>query len=226
MYLSRISLSPRADTQQVARQVCRDAYREHQFLWRLFEEDPDAGRDFLFRRDSTSSRPRFFLLSQRPPRQTYSPWIAESKSFDPRLHNGQRLVFNLRANAVVTRRDKEGRQIRHDVVMDLKHRIGFKDMPPAERPSLSALIQEAGTAWLQKRAEGNGFSISPEALRVEGYQQHRAFKKGGRQPIRYSTLDFTGLLTINDAEVFRETLLSGIGPAKAFGCGLLLIRRA
>lgn len=225
MYFSRISLSPHADVQQVARQVCQDAYREHQFLWRLFEEDPNAERDFLFRRDTTATRPRFFLLSQRQPRQMDSLWLAESKPFEPSLRNGQQLVFSLRANAVVTRRDEEGRQVRHDVVMDMKRRLGFKDMPPSGRPALPALIHQAGLEWLQRRAERNGFSVSSDAVRIEGYQQHQVSKKGGKQPIRYSTLDFTGLLTIDDASVFRKTLLTGVGPAKAFGCGLLLVRR-
>jgi len=225
MYLSRISLSPGANVQQVAYQSCRDAYREHQFLWRLFEDDPEARRDFPFRRDSMATRPRFFLLSHRPPAQSGSPWLAETKPFDPKIQKGQRLAFSLRANPVVTRRDETGRQVRHDVVMDLKHRLGFKDMPQSERPAVSEMTQQAGLDWLRKRAERNGFSVSPDAVRVEGYQQHRAFKKGGKQAIRYSTLDFVGLLTINDTERFLEVLRNGIGSAKAFGCGLLLVRR-
>lgn len=225
MYFSRISLSPHANIQQVARQVCLDAYREHQFLWRLFEQDPDAERDFLFRRDTTASRPRFFLLSRRPPRQRDSLWMTETKPFCPALRNGQRLAFSLRANPVVTRRDKEGRQVRHDVVMDMKHRLGFKEISPSERPAMPALIHKAGFEWLQNRAGRNGFSVSSDAVRIEGYQRHRAFKKGCKQSIRYSTLDFAGLLTVEDAEVFREALLNGIGPAKSFGCGLLLVRR-
>jgi CRISPR system Cascade subunit CasE len=225
MYLSRISLSPHANAQQVARQVCRDAYREHQFLWRLFENDPEARRDFLFRRDNEARRPRFYLLSRRPPRSADGPWQTESKSFEPRLQAGQQLVFSLRANPVVTRRDSAGHQARHDVVMDLKHRMDYRHMPRLERPPLAELVYEAGTDWLQQRAEKHGFSIVTDTLRVDGYLRHRAFKRSSKQPICYSTLDFTGLLRIDDAERFHQALLQGIGPAKAFGCGLLLVRR-
>lgn len=225
MYFSRISLSPYADTQQVARQVCRDAYREHQFLWRLFEEDPDAERDFLFRRDTQVTRPRFYLLSDRRPLRNGDIWQTETKPFEPNLQAGQRLAFSLRANPVVTRRDGEGRQVRHDVVMDLKQRMGYKKLSPTERPLLSDLVQQAGVNWLQRRADKHGFSFVPEAVRVDGYDRQRSLKKGSKQAIRYSTLDFTGLLTVEDAVCFQQALMRGIGPAKAFGCGLLLVRR-
>jgi len=226
MFLSRVTLAPHADVQQVARQACRDAYREHQFLWRLFESDPNAERDFLFRRDRVAQRPRFYLLSRRRPTPIDGLWLTESKPFEPRLHAGQRLAFSLRANAVVTRRDEKGRQVRHDVVMDLWRKRGDAAASGDAQPSLSALAGEAGGAWLRQRAAKHGFSLSPDSLSVEAYQQHRIHKRGGKQPIRYSTLDFSGLLTIEDVEHFRQVLMQGIGPAKAFGCGLLLVRRA
>jgi len=39
------------------------------------------------------------------------------------------------------------------------------------------------------------------------------------------TVRFDGLLRITDPDAFRATLIRGIGPAKAFGCGLMLVRR-
>ena len=40
-----------------------------------------------------------------------------------------------------------------------------------------------------------------------------------------STLDFSGLLTVTAPEKFLSALYGGIGPAKGFGCGLLLVKR-
>ncbi|MEA2080768.1 MAG: type I-E CRISPR-associated protein Cas6/Cse3/CasE [Pseudomonadota bacterium] len=48
---------------------------------------------------------------------------------------------------------------------------------------------------------------------------------GGKE-INFSTLDYSGLLTVTDPELFKAALFQGIGPAKAFGCGLLLVRPA
>jgi len=95
----------------------------------------------------------------------------------------------LRVNSIVTRRDAQGRQCRHDVVMDLKHRTGFNKLPVNECPLLNELIQQAGVEWLQKRAEGHGFALSPDNVLVEGYQQHRASKKGGKN--RFVTAPWT-----------------------------------
>jgi CRISPR system Cascade subunit CasE len=57
---------------------------------------------------------------------------------------------------------------------------------------------------------------------VDGY---RSWRQRGGKGIALSTLDFEGHLTVANAEIFRTALFSGIGPAKAFGCGLLLVRR-
>ncbi len=225
-YLSRVSIDPvSVNAVQLAKEVCVNAYREHQHLWRLFDVDPDAKRDFLFRREQPAGGfPRFYLLSAREPQHHDNVWQIETKNYQPVISNGQQLAFSLRVNPVITRRDAQGRQCRHDVVMDVKHRTGFNKLPVNERPLLNELIQQAGLEWLQKRAEGHGFSLSPDNVLVEGYQQHRASKKGGKKPIRYSTLDFTGRLTVTDTGLFQQTLTKGIGSAKAFGCGLLLVR--
>ncbi len=226
-YFSRVSIDPgNVNAARLAREVCVNGYREHQHLWRLFESDPDARRDFLFRREQPSSGfPRLYLLSDRQPQHGKGIWHIETKEYRPLIRKGQRLAFTLRANPVVTRRDEKGRQQRHDVVMDLKHRTGYQKLPNSERPILASLIEEAGQTWLRARAGKNGFSFVAGEVRVEGYEQHRIFKKGRETPVRYSSLDYTGLLMVEDVELFRQTLMKGIGPAKAFGCGLLLVRR-
>ena len=41
----------------------------------------------------------------------------------------------------------------------------------------------------------------------------------------FSTLDFEGLLTVSDPGTFLSSIVRGFGAAKAYGCGLMLIRR-
>lgn len=85
----------------------------------------------------------------------------------------------------------------------------------------------SGLDWLEARAGKYGFSFDPGAVRVDGYLRHGVNKKAGRKTINFSTLDYTGMLTVVDPEQFQLTLFfHGIGPAKAFGCGLLLVRPA
>jgi CRISPR system Cascade subunit CasE len=130
-----------------------------------------------------------------------------------------RLGFLLRANPVRTRDGK-----RHDVIMEEKSRLRARSVPRAEWPREAELVQEAGAAWLAARAEKAGFRI--HAVRADGYRQHNFSKQADGHRVRFSTVDFTGLLEIIDAACFfRETLCRGIGHAKGFGCGMILIRR-
>ena len=228
MYFSRISFvrSGITEVSRLAGMVCGDGYREHQSLWQLFERDPDAERDFLFRREQIEGWPRYFMISDRMPVHANNIWKIESKSYEPKIPVGRQLVFSLRVNPVVTRAAGTGKKQRHDVVMDLKKQLDYRSMPKADQPPMASLIRQAGIAWLESRAEKHGFSFDPGAVQVDGYLRHRVSKKRGGKVINFSTLDYSGLLTVTDAESFKTSLFQGVGPAKAFGCGLLMVRPA
>ncbi len=220
-YFSKIELKPALNIDRLAQAIPRSAYAEHQALWRLF--DGEQSRDFLFRREQIGNWPIFYLLSRRAPRDTESIWSIQTKPFDPQLAAGQRLAFSLRANPVRTRKisndPADKRRRRDDVVMDAKHTYA----ETKESPSQAQLVQQAGPTWLETRAKKNGFLI--ENLRVDQYRQHRMQKRGQSKPIRFSTLDYEGILQIVDVDRLLHALHSGIGPAKGFGCGLMLVRR-
>ena len=226
MYFSRITLNPDTDQKQLARALCNDSYREHQALWQLFDDDPDAGRIFLYRQVIEDGRIKYYVLSRRMPVDNTGLWrIDPPKVYDPQLSEGQQLFFMLRVNPVVTVTAQSERQQRHDVVMQEKLRIGYQKRPEMERPPLQQLVQQSGINWLRARTDSNGFSIEPGQVVADGYQQHRSRIKRQRRLIRYSSVDFQGILTVINTERFRKALISGIGKSKAFGCGLLLIRR-
>ena len=42
----------------------------------------------------------------------------------------------------------------------------------------------------------------------------------------YSTLDFEGVLTVSDPDTLLPAIAQGFAAAKAYGSGLMLIRRA
>lgn len=227
MYFSRLTFNPLMNHQQLAQTLLHDTYREHQALWRLFEANPDASRDFLYRQVIENGRVKYYVLSKREPVDRSGMWLVDApKRYDPKLEEGQRLFFTLRANPVVTVATAEGKKLRHDVVMNAKKQMRVDALPPADRPMLQQLVQDSCMPWLQMRSELNGFSIEPNLVIVDGYQQHESFAKQQKRPVRYSTVDFQGILTVTDPDRFRSALFSGIGKAKAFGCGLMLIRRA
>ena len=235
MYFSLISPEP-GQERNAAHEWLQGAYSEHQLLWRFFPSPQGTERDFLFRRRDVDGVPRFYVVSQRKPEAPHPAWHVQTRGYTPDLAEGTRLNFELRANPVIAR-GTEGRGKRHDVVMDEKKRLlaarGLTDWAawtPGRktasgehdpRPELAELVAGSCTAWLQARAERHGFALDCPSLRVEGYTQHG----GKKAQLRFSTVDFNGALIVTHRERFAQTLRDGIGRAKAFGCGLLLVRR-
>lgn len=232
-----------------------DPYGQHRLLWTFFDFPREQSREqtpFLFRAERQSDLPVFYVLSSAAPIDTGGKWRIEPREYQPDLRAGDRLSFKLRANPVslakqdrtpdeaeswLQRRKKDGRstekviskRIRHDMVMDAKQRMGWNDLPPVERPSLAHVAYEAGSCWIREKEARMGCQIEPGRLRVDGHFVHclkgRRDEQGRCRGIALSTLDFEGELSVTDPEIFLPALLKGIGPAKAFGCGLLLVRR-
>ena len=205
-----------------------DPYKLHQWLWRFFPDQDGKPRDFLFRRQEAEGAPRFYVVSRDRPVPLSAAWDVQSKPYQPLLREGQRLAFELRANPVVSKKTPDGRTLRHDVVMAAKQQLlkehGASDwasLPEGVKPPLYELVQNTCSEWLSKRAEGCGFVVA--RAQADAYEQHRAGKRD--MGIRFSTVDFSGELTVVDPTIFEQTLLKGIGHAKAFGCGLLLVKR-
>lgn len=225
-------LSPVPGQEHVAaRARLVDAYAEHQCLWRLFAAPEGTPRDFLYRRDDRGGDLRFYLVSARLPTSVPAGWQAQSMPYAPILHAGDRLRFDLRANPTISRKaEGEVRSRRHDVVMDAKRQLlqarglsRWQDWSESEgRPALQILAHERCGAWLIQRGRQAGFAIDEDSLRVDALTQH-AHEKGGRR-LHYTSVDFSGELLVTDPAVFSSMLSSGLGHAKAFGCGLMLVR--
>ena len=189
----------------------------HHLVWALFADTADRRRDFLWREDAPG---RFMALSARPPTPLPDLFDVDTKPFEPALSPGDRLGFSLRANPVVSRTDgSAGRGRRHDVVMDALRHVPDGDRADQRRE----VMEQAGQAWIARQGTAHGFE--PGAVAIDGYEPVRVPRdKGG--PARFSRLDFTGALVVTDPAAFLSTVAAGFGRARAFGCGLMLIRRA
>ena len=225
---------------QAAHEFAQTSYAEHQWLWKFFPSDKDQARDFIFRRHEIGQIPRFYVVSQRAPKIFSEAWQVQSRVYDPQLQEGQRLSFQLRANPAINKKNEAGKPQRHDVVMQAKKQLlaehGFSKeakwgdwKDESSKPLLYELVQKHCAVWLDSVAEKNGFEIAradddAPQLQVDSYGQNRASKSD--HDIRFSAVDFSGELLVTNPELFQQALFNGIGHAKAFGCGLLLVRRA
>ncbi len=194
-------------------------------VWTLFADERDRRRDFLWRLDRAGSgrlTGEFLILSTRPPKDSHQLFDLETKKFAPNLSTGDRLAFRLRANPVVRRRiAATGRSKKHDVVMDAL-RAASADVPRSARRR--AAVYDAGASWVSQQIAKVGGEIYPEHLFIDGYAQIDLPNENGK-PLRFSTIDFDGVLKVTDPERLLHAVSSGFGASKAYGCGLMLIRR-
>lgn len=198
---------------------------QHNLLWAVFADGPDRCRDFLWRDEGGGS---FLTLSARPPAQTDLFEPHQVREFTPDMAPGDKLDFQLRCNATRTKRiladvkARDARGPRVDVVMD-----ALRAFPKSERANeRMRLASDEGRAWLMRQGEKAGFHVvTAEAgdYSTEVLSGHRGPRKD--QP-QFGILDLTGRIEIADPAAFLVQLSQGFGRAKAFGCGLMLIRRA
>lgn len=209
MFISRISLRPGAST------YFGNDYNIHRLVWKFFPHIQSGNpRNFLYRMDDVSRQITLWIVSETAPLPPDGKWKIETKEYRPALSKGMRLEFLLRANPVRTVQNKDGGHSRHDVVIDWIKRYG-KSADRAE------IVQKAGENWIRAREKSGGFALA--RIVVDSYQQRVFFKKDIR--IKISTMDFSGILTVEDPDSFKKILFHGIGPAKGFGCGLMLVRK-
>jgi len=231
MHLSILTPASGRERAAVLERARDDAYGDHQWLWRLFPSPPGTPRDFLFRRDEVHGLPRFYIVSAREPHVPGPAWHVQTRAYQPSLAAGDRLAFDLRVSPTV-RHQRTGRSQRHDVVMEAKKKLlsqqglaRWAEMSAERRPALYSVVQEATLAWLAKRGRDRaGFDLDEASCTVGCYQQLCRTAPGGRS-MTFSSVDVTGELVVRDSDEFTRVLMTGIGSAKAFGCGLLLVRR-
>lgn len=229
MFLSRARLRRDAPIVALARILVPEAAAgraatAHRLVWTLFADRPDRERDFLWREAEPGV---FYFLSSRPPVDEHRLFdLDPPKVFAPVLTAGDRLAFSLRANATVARGGGPGRRGKPcDVVMAALH-----DLPAALRAEQRAdRTQEAGVKWLESQGAKSGFTLASAA---DGGASAMAVSHAiltlerRKANMRIGVLDFEGTLVVSDPGLFLQSLTRGFGRAKAFGCGLMLIRRA
>ncbi len=189
--------------------------RGHGLIWSLFSDSGAGARTFLYRQIDPGS---FITVSERPPADAHNLWHIDSKDYAPSLHGGQRLRFVLRANPAMSARTPGApRGLRVDAVMHAKTRLGAE-----ERKTFNA--GEAALDWLVARGPTIGAAFERERCSATGYQQIVVPKKGTRKPVTFAEIDYEGVLAVTDSTKLTAALFSGIGKARSYGCGLMLVR--
>jgi CRISPR system Cascade subunit CasE len=195
--------------------AARDPYQHHRRLWQLFPETPaetrrtsDAVRHgFLFRvEQNRPGQPATILMQSRiQPQPAMGVRLLASRMIDPKPSIGQRLAFLLTANPIKTIRDTE-----------------LSRKTPKRRQScrVPLLHEKDQREWLRRKLAGAAEVETTSLLP----HQPLFFHKGDRAG-KLVTLTYEGTLQVENPQRLLALMTNGVGPAKAFGCGLLLVRR-
>lgn len=201
MYLSKVMINGAA---------CRNPYEIHRVLWKLFPEAAEAERDFLFRIERAGQQQAEVLLqSWREPIASAmrEARLLDSKPYPLNLQSGQRLRFLLLANPIKMINDKNGR---------------FNAGGEVKKCRVPLIHDEELQAWLARKFDG---LAEVESVEVEKRPTMNFRKTSEKRIGKVQPVSFQGCLTVADPEGLKTLIHSGIGPAKAFGCGLLSLAR-
>lgn len=172
-----------------------DAYAWHQKLWNAFPDRPEADREFLFRITGAGMDFQVLMLSAcEPTPPVWGHWQTKPVPDGFLAHRGYR--FQVKANPTMRRN--------------------------SDRRRLGIFHEDKLAEWFARKADRHGFAVAPGSLVIGAPLEEFFVKKGKRG--KHIAVEFSGVLTVVDAERFAEAFASGIGSAKAFGFGMLMLQ--
>jgi CRISPR system Cascade subunit CasE len=185
----------------------RDTYDWHQRVWQAFGGRDGQARDFLIRVDRKEEAYRVLMLSRSVP--TKPDWCPTDCFGTKEIPDGffahPRYRFSLLANPT--------KKLRVDNADGSRKKNGRR-VPLVKREDL--------VAWLQRKAAAGGFTTDPDSLRTIP-RGREYFHQAGAVHGTHAAIEFQGELTVADPGQFRAAVAAGIGSAKAFGFGLLVL---
>lgn len=178
----------------------RNPYEIHRHLWRFFPGMPDDKRSFLYR--------VYYGKDNEPLR------ILMQSFHEPSASNNVNGCFISRKktfNPVL----KEEDSLRFVLCANPTKRLA------KERCRVPLIDEDQLIEWLQKKIDNAAKLVRAEIID----NRNLYFRKSGKAG-KVVTTTFSGQIIVSDPARMRSILENGIGPAKAFGCGLLSLARA
>ena len=223
MYLSKLILNPR--NAGARRDVARP-YELHRTLMRSVDGAAKKNR-LLFRIEPTSGQRKaglVVLVQSAEAAPDWTPLLGNGyllevrgpqpigKKMTEALEPGRRFAFRFVANPTIK---KKVAGKKHSVRVPLIH-----NRPnPEDHPTY--------WHWLHRKAEQHGFKVlSARDAPFRTASNRRKKQHYDKAEIPHFGVRFDGVLEVTDPSLLLEAIRQGIGPAKAFGFGLLSLAPA
>lgn len=205
MYLSKVVIDFRKP---------KSIYQIHQDLWTLFPNQDGKARSFLFRVEQQQAGVGATILMQSqiaPSIESEYIKLLGQREYSLPIHRHQRLRFLLVANPIKTIKDQRERQNKKGIIK-------------SNRVPLTK--EEDQQNWLKRKLQP---CAQLDSLLIRPCPPLYFYKKGGENAKGYGgkivPVAFEGVLIVQETDMFINQVKQGVGPAKAFGCGLLSIAR-
>lgn len=237
MFLSRLILNPRNPDVRRDLSDCQELHRTVMSAFPQSSSDGGARADLgvLYRVDTHPRTGQIALLVQSKVAPDWSglkpgylldtegdvdnpackPVDGQYGSLEP----GAVLVFRLRANPTRKIHTKSG--------PDGQRRNGKRVELRKEADQVQWLRRKGGGAFrlLSVRANPQVPNVRATEAKLVGLPRTASEASAGAKRITLASVLFEGELQVADADRFRQLLTDGIGPGKAYGCGLLSVAR-
>ena len=220
MFLTRFQINP---ARRGARKLLSSPHAMHAAVRAAFaapEDHERVGARTLWRLDTPATatvhlyivspgRPDLTHLVEQAGWPTTETWV--TRDYDGLLGSlrpGQQWAFRLTANP---------------------SHSGRKTADAKETQRFGYLREHEQVEWLASRAGRHGFALATQHDGRPNLRLHRSQTQSFRRgmgTVTFTTVTYDGILQVTNADAFRQTLTSGIGHAKAYGCGLLTLAPA
>lgn len=203
MYLSRLSLDPRSAQ---ARRDLSDPYEMHRTLARAFVAD------------AASKPTRFLWRLEAGPNAWTNPMVLVQSAVAASWMAIEELP-NYLSRSVEVRELKPERLLAEGV----RYRFRLLANPTVSRDGkrYGLSSENEQLQWLARQGERFGFGVETALVTASDFIAcHK-----GEAAITVQRACFEGVLLARQPEEMARALREGIGPAKAFGCGLLSLAR-
>jgi len=210
MYLSKITIDR---TNPGARQSLRDCQDMHRTIMRAFpvkkSETSRQDMNVLFRLYESDRVIRLYVLS----------------AVLPVWDNICPFGFNSEGCKDISRLPdafEPGRNFAFDILLQPSKKVSRTG---GNSRRITLKTQDERSDWLKRKAEMNGFKTV--WFREEGQRKYFGKHAGDKGSSLYlPAIRYRGVLSITDKDRFENAFRKGIGPGKAYGLGMLMLKNA
>ena len=209
MFLSKLILNPKS--RQVQSEIA-NAYQLHRTIMRAFPERLEPDERILFRLDVGQCNSGPFVLVQ----SVYEPdwsFLKENTNYISFPVSGGIAVKEFQIGL------KKGFLLQFRLLANPTYKKKLEGEKSGKRQGI--LKEEQQAEWLKRTLNAAGCELLEYSIQELGIRT--SWSKSEMAPVKHFAILYEGRVRVDDPVSLKKGIISGIGPAKGFGFGMLSI---